>query len=231
MAAAPRVAVSRWEDVAGERIEAYWRRLRDAGLEPVDFDGVARHMADCDALVLTGGLDIDPGSYGQEFHPKTGHVDGARDAFERMLLAEALFDDKPVLAICRGHQLLNVHLGGSLLQHIDSGEHVAQRDEEHTSRTHSVRLDEDGLLSAVYGTVDMTVNSRHHQAVTHETLAPKLHIAALSQDGLIEAVTSEEHRWVVGVQWHPEREEPGMPGFATASTRLFAAFAAAINAR
>jgi len=113
--------------------------------------------------------------------------------------------------------------------HIDSGEHVAHAEEPHESRWHAVALEPDSRLRGILGVDSLLVNSRHHQAVTPERLAPGLRIAARSEDGLVEAVESPAHRWVVGVQWHPEREESGQPDFDAMSRRLFHAFALALN--
>ncbi len=221
----------RWEDVAGETVERYWDRLREAGLDPIDFHRSGR-LAACAGLVLTGGVDVDPQRYGEPRHVKVRRIDPDRDEFELSILNEALAAGLPVLAICRGHQLLNVALGGALLQHIESGEHAADyRTEGYPSRSHSVNLCEGSRLRGWLGADAVGVNSRHHQAVTPERLAPGLKVAALSPDGLVEAVESEQHDWVVGIQWHPEREEPQLAGFAQHSARLFAAFAQAVGSR
>ncbi len=218
----PAVGVSRWEDVPGETIERYWDRLQEAGLEPVDLSGPEKGLAGCGALVLTGGVDIDPSRYGEERHERVRRTDPARDEYELGLLNEALRQGLPVLAICRGHQLLNVALGGSLLQHIDGGLHAADyRSEGFPSRSHEVSLAAQSRLSDWLQAETLTVNSRHHQAVTPDRLAPGLRPIATSPDGLVEAVESERHDWVVGVQWHPEREERQIPGFFDASRRLF----------
>lgn len=218
----PRIGVTRWEGVAGESIERYWQRLRDAGLEPVDLHESGSTLAGLDGLVLTGGVDVDPARYGAGRHQKVPRIDPARDEFELTLLQHALAQDLPVLAICRGHQLLNVCLGGSLLQHIDSGEHVADyRAEGFPSRSHEVRLAEGSRLKDWLGAERLLVNSRHHQAITPGRIAPKLRPAALSDDGLVEAIESSAHSWVVGVQWHPERDEPQLPGFEASGRGLF----------
>jgi putative glutamine amidotransferase len=219
-----RIAVVRWEHVAGERIEAYHERLREAGLEPVDMSGAGVNLDGVHGLVLTGGIDVDPARYGERPLPEVDAIDPARDEFEVTLLADALTRGMPVLAICRGHQLLNVHFGGKLLQHIENGMHVAEDDEPYTSRAHAVKLTSDSRFATWLGTDTPAVNSRHHQAVTPERLAPGLRATGVTADGLIEAVESERHAWVIGVQWHPERLEPQMPGFAAASARLWAAF-------
>lgn len=227
---APRIGVTRWEEVTGERITAYYDRIREAGGIAFDLgperasDPPEAVIGDIDGLVLTGGVDIDPAQYGAAPHPKTNRPRPERDAFERRLLEAAIARDLPVLAICRGHQLLNVAAGGALLQHIEDGSHRAdyRAHPDGVSRTHPVALD--GRLAGIFRTEALVVNSRHHQAVTLETLAPRLRALAISPDGLVEAVEWPGCRWVIGVQWHPERQEPAIQGFAEASRLLFAAF-------
>jgi gamma-glutamyl-gamma-aminobutyrate hydrolase PuuD len=228
-----RVGVTRWEEIPGESIERYWQRLRDAGLEPVDLHGPdAADIDGLSALVLTGGADVDPARYGAERHEKTRPAP-ARDDFELALLSRALDRDMPVLAICRGHQLLNVCLGGSLLQHIESGEHSSDRSIEGLpSRSHMVDLANDSRLKAWFEGADrILVNSRHHQAVTADRIAADLVATGVTDDGLVEAVESSNHAWVVGVQWHPERDEPGLPGFAASGRRLFEELALALRGK
>jgi gamma-glutamyl-gamma-aminobutyrate hydrolase PuuD len=223
-----RVGVTRWEEIPGESIERYWQRLRDAGLEPVDLHEPGATLAGLSGLVLTGGADVDPARYGEAPHERVRRTDPARDEFEAALLDAALKEDMPVLAICRGSQLLNVCMGGSLLQHIESGEHVADyRTEGYPSRSHHVETAEGTRLRALLGR-SVLVNSRHHQAVTPERLAPGLVAAALSPDGLVEATESRQHAWVIGVQWHPERDEPQLPGFEASGRRLFTEMAKAV---
>jgi putative glutamine amidotransferase len=222
-----RIGITRWEDIPGERFEAYCERAREAGAEPVslrDPEDAGRHL---DGLVLTGGLDVCPERYGEARHPKVKLTDDARDAFELALLRDALAADMPVLAICRGHQLLNVAFGGRLLQHIDSGRHRAHFELEGApSRWHTVRLAPGSRLRAIFAVDELEVNSRHHQAVLPATLAPGLEATALSPEGLVEGVESPAHRWVVGVQWHPELPEPSHAAFAPRCRPLFAAFVA-----
>ena len=222
-----RIGITRWEDIPGERFEAYCERVQEAGAEPLELSSPDGDVATLDGLILTGGLDVDPERYGEDRHPKVKQTDAARDAFELALLDAALAADLPVLAICRGHQLLNVAFGGRLLQHIQSGEHRADFKAPGTpSRWHTVRLASRSRLRAILGADEIEVNSRHHQAVLPETLAPGLEAVAFSPDGLVEAVESRSHRWAIGVQWHPELPEAGHPGFAERCRPLFEAFVA-----
>ena len=232
MAPLTKVAVTRSANARVEVSEAYWRRLRAAGLDPVDFTAPGVPLRECAGLVLTGGADVSPVRYGEDPGSKTQAPDRKRDEFELGLLEQALAADMPVLAICRGHQLLNVCCGGSLLQHVESGEHDWHRNKARSSRSHAVDLALDSRLAALWGGREgLTVNSRHHQAVTTPRLAPGLRAIALSADGLVEAMESERHTWVVGVQWHPERDEPRLAGFADTGRRLLAAFRDAVRSR
>ena len=223
----PRVAVPRWPDVELAWLHNYHDRLQDAGLESADLTDVARGLRGCDGLLLTGGVDVDPALYGEAPHPMTQSPVRLRDEMELTLVREALAADLPVLAICRGMQVLNVCLGGSLLQHIDNHAHVA---DETKSRWHDVSVHEGTRLHGVLGATRARVNSRHHQAVTPARLAPGLRITALSDDGLVEGVEGISQRWLVGVQWHPERLEDEEEVFIADSKRLFEAFASALVA-
>lgn len=228
-----RVGVTRWEDVPGESIEPYWLRLQEAGADVVDLDAsCAARVADLapslDALVLTGGIDIDPSRYDADRHAKVKRTSPERDAMELAFLADALRRDLPVLAICRGHQLLNVAFGGSLLQHIESGDHRADyRTEGFPSRWHQVRIDKGSRIACALGGTEFELNSRHHQAVRLEVLASGLDATAFADEQgttLVEGIESTQHRWVVGVQWHPERLEPERPHFAPLMRKLYASF-------
>lgn len=227
----PRIAITRWEEVLGEDIADYHRRVWEAGGESLDLciDFVVHQECCCidtlggaTGLILTAGYDVDPALYGETPHPRVKYTDRTRDEFELVLLRQALVHDMAVLAICRGQQLLNVAFGGGLLQHIDDGSHRADyRSEGFPSRWHEVAVREGSRLHAALGARNALVNSRHHQAVTPERLAPRLEVVARSPDGVVEGVESLAHRWVVGVQWHPERLEPQQDGFAQASALLF----------
>jgi putative glutamine amidotransferase len=162
-----------------------------------------------DGLVLSGGEDIDPTLYEQAPHPALDSVNPARDAMEVHVLAGALRRRLPVLAICRGMQLLNVAWSGTLFQDLPS---LRAGPVEHRQRAaidrpwHRIAVEPGSLLADVTGGTGLVVNSFHHQGI--DRLAPGLRTVARADDGLIEAVEAvDEQRWVVGVQWHPERSE------------------------
>ena len=216
----PMIAVPHWRAPTWERTKFYYDALEAAGARYVVVEG-EELPADARGLLLTGGVDVDPRLYGEKRSPLTDRPNRKRDAHELRLLRQALARDLPVLCICRGHELLNVALGGSLTQHIEGNGHRGH--EDGTSNWHGVTVEGFGRLSDVYGP-DRTlrVNSRHHQGVTEERLAPSLRVTARSSDGFVEAVESVERRWVMGIQWHPERSEMHPDSLA-----LFRAFAEA----
>ncbi|CAN5149155.1 gamma-glutamyl-gamma-aminobutyrate hydrolase family protein [soil metagenome] len=173
---------------------------------------VPRLVGLCDGLVLTGGEDIDPARYGQAPHPKTGKPNTARDEIEFAALDAALDFGLPVLAICRGMQVLNVALGGTLFQDLPSqlpGGISHDQDAPIGERWHAARVLEGSGLQRVLGASELFINSFHHQGV--DRLGRGLRPTVWTEDGLVEGVEGERG-WVKGVQWHPERGE--------ASTRL-----------
>ncbi len=217
----PRIAIPGWRQPTAEKFRNYEESVRLAGGEPIRIAPGNGVLDGFDGLLIPGGPDVNPSLYGERRKPHTEKPKPERDAHELGLLRQALARDLPVLAICRGHDLLNVALGGALLQHIEGDGHRWRDDD--TSRWHDVTIDPGSHLADVYSDgALLRVNSRHHQAVTPERLAPELTAIAHSPDGLIEAVESRRHRWVVGVQWHPER-----PEMHPAADSLFAAFVAA----
>ncbi|TFG66636.1 MAG: gamma-glutamyl-gamma-aminobutyrate hydrolase family protein [Gemmatimonadales bacterium] len=191
----------------------YFLGLRVSGLlpliiSPLDDDATRdRMMAAASALVLSGGEDVDPSLYGEEMNGSRG-INRDRDAMEQDLLVRALDQEIPVLAICRGMQMLNVTLGGTLYQDLatdfgDSIDHHRWR--EFDASIHTVRVEGEELLENICDTGQTEQNSAHHQGVKH--LASDLTPVGWAPDGLIEAV---EYRrpgtaWTTGVQWHPER--------------------------
>ncbi|MCZ6615508.1 MAG: gamma-glutamyl-gamma-aminobutyrate hydrolase family protein [Chloroflexi bacterium] len=179
-------------------------------------------LAGATALMLTGGPDVDPALYGEAPDPEAGlEVNRRRDDMELLLLRQALDRDLPVLAICRGMQLLNVALGGKLIQDLPGhkGEKV---DGEWQSAYHQIYLSPGSKLAAILGSGGfMRVNSIHHQGLREAQKAQALMATAYSlDDGLIEGLESPAHDWVIGLQCHPEREDEVPSSFG----RLFQAF-------
>ncbi|NPA30747.1 MAG: gamma-glutamyl-gamma-aminobutyrate hydrolase family protein [Chloroflexi bacterium] len=159
-----------------------------------------------DGLLLAGGGDIDPARFHGQPHPKVDEVYPDRDAVEITLARRAVAEGVPVLAICRGIQVLNVALGGTLYTDIpdqlpDAVIHRGQGPLRHLC-AHPVHLEAASRLAAILGTTDLCVNSFHHQGI--KDLAPGLRAVAWSECGLIEAVEVPEHPFAIGVQWHPE---------------------------
>jgi len=165
-------------------------------------------LEDVSGLMIPGGGDIDPELYGRPRHPRTHNVSLRRDRFELNLLSEALERDMPVLAICHGMQLLNVHEGGTLDQHLldDPNKLDHYRDRPMAEAAHTVALREDSLLADVMGSASVEVNTHHHQGL--DDVAPTLEPIGWSEDGVLEAVVLRGHSWVLGVQWHPEAMAP-----------------------
>ena len=183
-------------------------------------EAVERVLGTLDALVLSGGADVDPGLYGQERHEQTSEPRADRDAWELALLHGAIERDLPFLAICRGAQLLNVALGGTLHQHLP--EVVGTERYQPGGGVFGavdVTVTGPSLLADVLGgeAAGLTVQCYHHQAL--DRVARGLTVTATSEDGVIEAVEMPAVRFGVGVQWHPEED--------AADGRLFAALVAA----
>lgn len=188
---------------------SYCEKLQAAGALPLvlpftaDRESVARMAALCDGFLFSGGEDIDPPLYGEEVLPECGALSRERDDFELALLAEAERLGKPVLGICRGVQVMNVFYGGSLWQDLESqkGLEKALHSPGHYSEQHEVFVKPDTRLASILGPGTIRVNSSHHQAVKAAGLA----VCAETADGLIEAIEKPGGRFVLGVQWHPER--------------------------
>lgn len=159
-----------------------------------------------EALVLSGGSDVDPVLYGAKPHPELGPIVRERDDFELALTREALERDLPILAICRGHQVLNVATGGTLIQDIPSelmGDVDHDPRQERWERAHDVRILDGTRLRHLLHKETVAVNSFHHQAI--RDLGRGLVVTAWSHgDRVVEAVEMPERRFVLGVQWHPE---------------------------
>lgn len=193
------------------RVDDYVESVRRAGGEPVVLDPTddpARSLDHVDALLLTGGLDVDPALYGETPHATT-EVDATRDRFEIPLSRDAVARDMPVFAICRGVQVLNVAAGGTLVQDIPSTvaselAHAIGVPKDYVA--HAVRVTPGTRLAAALGPSTpletCAVNSRHHQAVGQ--VAASFVVSAVSPDGVVEAIERPASTFCVGVQWHPE---------------------------
>jgi putative glutamine amidotransferase len=201
-----------WDRLAAVLPASYVDTVAAAGAIPVLLppfestgpDAASRVVERLDALVLVGGGDIDPGRYGQVPHPATTGVDAGRDASELELVRAALGVDLPVLAICRGMQLLNVFLGGTLFQHVPD---VVGSDRHQPARgcfaDVEVTTEAGSVVAKILGDT-ATVRCSHHQAI--DVLGRGLVVTARAADGLVEAVELPEARFVVGIQWHPEED-------------------------
>jgi putative glutamine amidotransferase len=179
-----------------------------------------------DGLLLAGGEDLHPRYYGEAIHEKCGQIDEARDIVEMKLTRWALAEGLPILAICRGIQVLNVAEGGTLYQDIASQvlgslKHDCWPDHPRNYLAHQVTVNGDSYLAAVLGHRQIGVNSSHHQAV--KDLALRFRVVARATDGLIEAIEGHDHPFALGVQWHPEELLEDVPSMR----RLFEDFVSA----
>jgi putative glutamine amidotransferase len=182
---------------------AYVRAVRKAGGIPVLLpvgtpDDADACMARIDALLVTGGDDVNPDRYGAAVAPETKPVDPDLDDFEIALVRAAVRDDRPMLCVCRGIQVLNVAFGGTLRQHVDDHFDLPN----YNQGVHDVRLEAGSMLAKLMGATDVSVNSLHHQAL--DVLAPELVAVGRNDDGLVEGVEVEGCGFALGVQWHPE---------------------------
>lgn len=192
----------------------YIDAMTGAGLTPVmipaalDDSEAASFVEMIDGLLISGGDDVHPQTYGAE-PTVSKRTDSDVDRFEIALIEAAREVDKPVLAICRGLQILNVALGGTLHQEVtsDGGVHELITEntdpEEMNARRHVVRFEPDSILSKLYGSDEAKVNTLHHQGI--DRLAEDLIVEGQTDDGLVEAARCKGDWWALGVQWHPER--------------------------
>jgi putative glutamine amidotransferase len=194
--------------------EAYIHAVRRAGMEPVILPGgnpqaARRILASVHALLLIGGGDVDAARYGARPHPDAYGIDDERDEHEIELVHAAVSTELPVLAVCRGAQLVNVALGGSLIQHIpDVSGTIPHRATVGRSVMHEVKVTPGTRLEEACAAEVLSAASSHHQAV--DRLGRGLVISARSDDGIIEGVEAEQG-WLVAVQWHPEETAAGDP--------------------
>lgn len=196
--------------VAQEYVEAVLRAGGAAVLLPPppgprDFEAtVQAHLDALDAVILTGGGDINPREFGERPHPLNHAVDPERDRFELTIATRALATGLPLLGICRGLQVINTALGGTLIQHLPDTDSatLAHGSGEQSPHYHAITVCAGSQLAMLTIQSDFIAASWHHQAI--DRLAPGLQIAARAPDGTIEAVETREHPFYIGVQWHPE---------------------------
>ncbi|HET9223076.1 MAG TPA: gamma-glutamyl-gamma-aminobutyrate hydrolase family protein [Roseiflexaceae bacterium] len=227
-----------WYTPANGNAISYLRAIEAAGGVPAlihltsDAEVLDAHYRRCDALLLAGGEDVHPSFYGVEPHPKLGKPNPFQDEVELALARRAAADGMPILGVCRGVQLLNVALGGTLYQDIpaevtgalDHEESTRQREMAHLA--HPIALEGDSWLAAQLDADELTVNSLHHQALRE--VAPGLRVVARAPDSVVEAVEGIGSSFVVGVQCHPEELWERADG---RWARVFAGFVAAAQAR
>ena len=186
----------------------YVDSVRRAGAVPVlltpgekDID---RWIELVDGVVLVGGGDLDPARYGGSSHETIYMLDAERDSSELELTRKVIDTGMPTLGICRGTQVINVVLGGTLHEHLPDvvGEETLHREPPREPTPHRVRVVEGSRLARLLGEVDFEAQSWHHQAI--KEVAPTLEIVAHAPDGVIEAIEKHDHPWLYAVQWHPE---------------------------
>ena len=195
-------------------------------LIPGDMETLREVYNHLDGLFLPGGVDMDPSSYAEPKRPECGRTDLDRDATEIQLLRWAMEDRKPVLAVCRGVQVMNVAAGGSLYQDLGTDVRDAIKHDYFPSGgknnrdqlVHDIRVERGTRLGSLLGTERVTVNSMHHQGI--KKLAPGLVATAFASDGIIEGAEARGDHFMVGVQWHPE----DLTDADDRMRRLFAAF-------
>jgi putative glutamine amidotransferase len=185
----------------------YVRAVEAAGgralLVPPDESALEETLDALDGIVFSGGNDMEPSTYGADAHAETNGTNEARDRGELALLTAALERDMPVLAVCRGFEVLNVARGGDLVQHLpDLVGHESHREVKGVFSDHGVRVDESSRLGSVVGGVVPGVKSHHHQAVGR--VGSGLREVAWADDGTVEGLEDPERRFAVGVLWHPE---------------------------
>lgn len=232
----PRIGITaNFGEKGCELAEGYFESIRRAGATPLilppttDGDALVTMLDNIDALVLSGGADLNPLYLGEEPIPGLGTINPRRDLFELLLVALAVDRQIPILGICRGIQVLAVALDGTVWQDLESQYTADDIDQEETRHlvghtdghdtpnvsllkhsqaldrsvaSHTIAIAEDSLLHDIFGTTTLAVNSFHHQAVRQA--GPHLRVVAQSPDGVIEAVESTAHKSIIGVQWHPE---------------------------
>ena len=190
----------------------YIDELLDSGAIPYiipvtkDLKTLTQILDTIDGLLLSGGVDIDPKYYGEENTGKSVEISSAMDESEQILIKLAMEADLPILGICRGMQSLNVFCGGTLIQDIPSerGVSVVHRLDKPETAFHNITVEKDSPLSEAIGFGTHRINSYHHQAV--KKLSPEFSACAFAEDGIVEAIYHKNKKFILGVQWHPERD-------------------------
>ena len=203
-----------WYTPANGNAISYLRAIEAAGGIPAlihqtdDHEVLEAHYQRCDGLIFAGGTDIDPINYAADRHPGLETPDAFQDTLELWLARRAATDGKPLFGICRGIQLLNVALGGTLHQDIPSvlpgtHNHAASTDAHDMAfLAHPITLERDSWLAEALGAETLVVNTLHHQALA--SIAPGLRVVGRADDGVIEAVEGTASSFILGVQCHPE---------------------------
>ena len=224
-----KVGVSWNADEIDEDAQLYLDAVEKAGGEAVYLPQIKTEedaknaLAEVDALVVTGGEDIDPSYYNAEPDEKLEDINEARDTSDSILITEALDEDIPMLATCRGMQFLNVLSGGALYQDLSTQNpsEIVHRDQNHEEWVkHEITVDADNIVADAFGGAGTyTVNSWHHQAV--DKLGDNLKVVATAPDGVVEAIVREDKTYVMGLQFHPEAMiDEGDDSFLTFYTNL-----------
>jgi putative glutamine amidotransferase len=221
VSARPKIGITVSPKRGDEYYVPYRKAVEAAGAEPVELRPGTPSLPDVDGLLLPGGWDVDPAFYGEKKDDKVGPIDHDLDETELRLFQQARERELPVLGICRGQQVINVALGGSLVQHLDDHD-VRGFGRSHLA--HTIEVDPASELGHAAGEHKIRVNSLHHQAI--KQLAPGLHQTARGEDDTVEGVESDDGL-IVAVQCHPEELTTDLPW----ARRLFDRFVARARSR
>ncbi|TMC76566.1 MAG: gamma-glutamyl-gamma-aminobutyrate hydrolase family protein [Chloroflexi bacterium] len=222
MSEKPKIGITTSPRRGAEYYVPYRKAVEAAGAEPVELPPGTPALPDLDGLLLPGGWDVDPAFYGEPKDDKVGPIDRELDETELRLFQQAREKEIPVLGICRGQQVINVALGGSLVQHLEDHD-VRGFGRSHLAHTIEV-IDPGSELGRAAGEHKIRVNSFHHQAIRR--LASGLHQTAKGEDGTVEGVESDDGL-IVAVQCHPEELTTDLPW----AQRLFERFVARARGR